>query len=629
MKGLRVRRRIVFVVSCLALLMLAAQTAQAASIAIDSEPGRTNGGVYTTTQLDSSLTYSVVGNTGVPSGTPTCTMTVTGSSPQTAGPSACNAAPFSHVGTPFAPGMRADWAGGVAVSTSTEGVWTFTVQQSVDSVLLSAQQSWSVDNTAPVVNLASTPTLTNDSTPALPYAIVDANPGSSSCAVHPSSYASTPDYQPCGNPYTPATSLADGSYKFYVLHFDATGEFAHQAQASKTFTVDATGPTVTITLPTVNQLFNTSTPSLNISAVDPSPNTGVSSLECRYDSDSFVACNNSAILSPDLDDGAHTLSVRAIDGASNTTIVNRNFRIDTTNPTISLVEVPSPANDNTPTFSFTASDLNPGTSECRVYPFNTTAPAFGACSSASSFTPTALADGQWVMEVRHTDEAGLLGFANDAFTIDTVAPTITITSPQSGQVLETPVPELGLAVADPDPGTGVATFQCAFDNDALLLCGDDGFANRRLSDGAHSLTTRATDNAGNVSTSVVQFSVNSGLGGGSDAGPKPTKASFKRLSAKVRKGKLNLRVRTTLTLPSGVDAATACNGKLRLALRGKLKSKRAKTFSKQLTLKRVGSTCVATATYKLPRAYKGKRFSVTATHSGNTQLGAYKLTGRV
>lgn len=613
------------------LAALAVPAAQAGSISIDDEPNRVNGHVYNSASLSSIFNYRVVGNSAIPAGIASCSMTVVGSSPQSAGPVACNSSPFSHTGTPFAPGNRVNWTGGMPLSTSTEGVWTFTVQHTVDSALISASQSWTIDNTDPVISLASTPSLTNDSTPTLPFSVTDANPGTSYCVIHPASYVSAPNYQSCSNTsYTQPSALVDGSYKFYVRHVDATGEaFTNQAIAQKTFTVDATGPTITITLPTNNQLFNTDTPSINLGAVDPAPNTGVTALECRYDTDSFVDCNNSAITSADLEDGTHTLSVSATDGANNTSIVNRTFRIDTTNPAVDLTEIASPGNDNTPTFNFSVSDVNPGTSECRVYPSGAgSPPPYAACTTSGTFSPAALSDGQWTMEVRHTDEAGNIGFAVDAFTIDTVAPTITIASPQPGQVLETPVPELALSASDPDPGTGVAAFQCAFDADALLLCGDDGFTNRRLSNGAHSLSTKATDNAGNVATTVVQFSVNSSLGSG-DAGPKPTKATFRRLSAKVKKGKLNLRVRTTLTLPQNVDAAAACRGNLRLSLRGKLKSKRAKTFSKRVTLSRAGSTCVADTKFKLPRAFKGKRFAVTATHPGNSQLAAYRLTGRV
>lgn len=624
-------RKLVVVAFVVASFGVFAQSAQAGSITIDNEPGRANGGVYTTVQLSgTSFNYAVIGNSGIPSGTPNCTMTVVGSSSTSAGPVACNSSPFSHSATPFAPGNRANWTGGYPLSTSLEGVWTFTVQHTIDSSPLSVSQSWSVDNTAPVINLASTPSLTNDSTPTLPFAIVDANPGSSYCAIHPSAYASAPSYVLCGSntSYTHSTSLADGSYKFYVNHTDLTGEFSNQNSGQKSFTVDATGPTITVTLPTANQIFNTHTPSINLGAVDPAPNTGVTALDCRYDTDSFVDCNNSAITSANLPDGSHTLSVRATDGASNTTIVNRVFRIDTTIPTIALDAIPSPGNDNTPTFTFTPNDVNPGTSECRVYPLNTTPPAYGACTTATTFTTSALADGQWVVEVRHTDEAGNLGFASDAFTVDTVAPTITILSPQPGQVLETPVPELGLSAGDPDPGTGVATFQCAFDADALLLCGDDGFANRRLANGAHTLSTRATDNAGNVATAVVQFSVDSSLGDGSSL-PSATAAKFKRLSSKVKKGKLRLLIRTTLTLPGGMSATAACNGRVRITVTGRLPRKKRKTFSVSVPLKPQGATCIATGTLSMPRTYKKRKLTPRASFNGNDTLGSFSLVGKL
>lgn len=75
-------RKFAVLLSVLAVLaVLAVPTAQAGSISIDDEPNRVNGHVYNSASLSSTFNYRVVGNSSVPAGIATCSMTVVGSSP--------------------------------------------------------------------------------------------------------------------------------------------------------------------------------------------------------------------------------------------------------------------------------------------------------------------------------------------------------------------------------------------------------------------------------------------------------------------------------------------------------------------------------------------------------------------
>jgi len=110
---------------------------------------------------------------------------------------------------------------------------------------------------------------------------------------------------------------------------------------------------------------------------------------------------------------------------------------------------PDPTNDNTPTFTGTAVDAlsdiasveyQVGTGSWRVWVMATAADgAFDSPSESYTFTIPALADGGYTVQVRATDAASPpnttleADYATDAFTVDTLAPTVDSTSPASGE----------------------------------------------------------------------------------------------------------------------------------------------------------------------------------------------------
>lgn len=383
----------------------------------------------------------------------------------------------------------------------------------------------------------------------------------------------------------------------------------------------AAPPFILITAPTDGSYHRTNVPPLGVTD-DGSSVT----LDCRFDAQAWVDCATelSILTGQTLGEGAHSFSVRGENAGNEVTTVSVSFTIDRTVPTVAIADFGSPTSVSSPSFAFSASDAFPGSSDCRIFLFGGSEPAFAPCTSATTFSSPPLTDGNWVMQVRHTDLAGNAGFDSVSFVVDTVNPTLTIRSPQPNQVLQTSIPELDLSFADPDPGTGVATAQCAFDSDALALCGDDAFSNRRLTDGQHTLHVRVTDGAGNVAEQIVPFSVDTSLGP-----PEATSLTLKRLSKRVKRGKLRLRVRLTATLAKGVDPVAACGGKARIKVTGKLRKKRARSFTKRVALKRSGSTCVATTTFALPRAYKRGFIKGVAVVQGNGSLAAGTARARL
>lgn len=211
-----------------------------------------------------------------------------------------------------------------------------------------------------------------------------------------------------------------------------------------------------------------------------------STFECRVDDAAFEDCTNP--FTPELEDGTYTLEVRAIDGAGNVdaTPASRSFTVDTVAPDTTITGGPEgTTNDNTPTFTFEASE--PGvTFECG---FN------GALNSdcTSPYTSSGIGDGEHTFEVLATDAAGNVevSAASRTFTLDRNPPTTSITSGPSGWTGDS-TPTFGFT--SPEPG---ATFECRVDDAAFEAC-TNPHTTAELTDGDHVFQVRAVDTSGNV-----------------------------------------------------------------------------------------------------------------------------------
>lgn len=383
--------------------------------------------VYAPDDLPSGVSFSATGSTSLP-GVVECRLTVTGQSSVTKDWTACNNAPFSYTSTPQAPANRSDWTGGYAgVSTNTEGVWTLQVRTVVDSVTYSDSLSWKVDNTAPVVDLTSVPALTNDSTPALPFVIIDANPGASSCGVGDSG-VSPPSLVPCVSPYTPVAPLADGPHYLWVYHGDATGNFSHQGYAKAAFTVDTTPPSVSLDAFT--------TPSTSNTQLFTFLATGGGAPECRYflaagSAASWGPCTSGTTFStPSLGDGEYTVEVRSSDTAGNVGIDARNFTIDTTGPTVTI-DSPQAGVLKTakPNPAVSAADPAPGSGVATLLcAYDAETPV--DCED-SAFLAKSLSDGQHTFTAVATDAAGNSSTSAVVFSVDTFVPPSAIALPSA------------------------------------------------------------------------------------------------------------------------------------------------------------------------------------------------------
>ncbi len=335
---------------------------------------------------------------------------------------------------------------------------------------------------------------------------------------------------------------------------------------------------------------------------------------------------------PDFGDGEYKFSVSVNFSPDPPVIEFVTFKRDIVKPVVTIAAPTTPTNDNTPTFSFNVDDENLDTVECALAA-PTTPPAdvstYGPCTTPTSFTPaTPIADGPIAFYVRATDKAGTPGYAAKSIQIDTVAPIITVVSPTPGMTMDSSAPELNFSAIDPAPGTGVVQpIQCRYNVEAFVPC-DAAFTSRTLLDGAYTLGVMATDNAGNTAVSSTPFIVATSLDDIDDP-TTPARVRAKKLSGKVKGSKYRLKLRGSFAVPRGFDPKVACKGRVRFSIKGRLKGKKAKTFTKKPKLKASRRTCVYTATFSIPKGYKRKRLTTRTVFRGNTLFGGFSKTATI
>lgn len=202
----------------------------------------------------------------------------------------------------------------------------------------------------------------------------------------------------------------------------------------------------------------------------------------------------------------HTIIAVVRDKAGNEATATSKFTVDTTNPDIHIVR---PAVDE---FSKTtavtievdysdADNVNPGTLKVLVNGIDRSALfARGSSSATANLPPGMLSDGTVVISASVHDAAGNTGTTESHFVIDTVAPAISLQSPNS--IVNTGAVTIGVAYADERSGVDLSTLRVSLDGQGVtnqLSIGPSeavgGFTG--LGDSSHTVSGSIKDKAGN------------------------------------------------------------------------------------------------------------------------------------
>ena len=253
----------------------------------------------------------------------------------------------------------------LTTATLADGSHTFTVR-AFDTAgnMGSASQTFVVDTTGPTVTITSKPANpTNNKTGTFTFTVSE---GSPQCKLDGGAFA------PCvsGVAYP---NLVDGSHTFTVQSMDALGNIG---SATYTWTIDATGPTVTITSGPPNPT-NMQTPAIGFTVTG-----GAVSITCKTDALPATTCMPPTYTTPALADGSHTVLITALDALGNPGTASVTFVVDTTGPIITFDSVP-PA--NWPVNYF---DIKFHANETATFQCSLNGGAFAACTSGMAITNT-------------------------------------------------------------------------------------------------------------------------------------------------------------------------------------------------------------------------------------------------
>jgi hypothetical protein len=312
------------------------------------------------------------------------------------------------------------------------------------------------------------------------------------------------------------TSTADGTP--VTLKAVATDGAGLQTTASETVTVDNSPPTVSLTSPAPGAALS-GTVALAATAADAgSPVAQVAFLvDGTPVGTSAISPYTTSWSTGTVANGPHTLTAQATDEAGNTTIsapvnVTVSNGSDTTPPTVTWT---APANNavvgGTVTLTANASDDTSVTSV--VFAANGTKVATATSSpyQASWNTTSGYADGTKVtLTATATDSAGFQSTATESVTVDNSPPTVNVTAPTAGAVLSGSVP---LTATAADAGSSVTKVEFLVDGSVVGMSTTSPFGvmwnSATVANGSHTVAARATDGAGNVTTSAgVVVSVN-------------------------------------------------------------------------------------------------------------------------
>jgi hypothetical protein len=281
---------------------------------------------------------------------------------------------------------------------------------------------------------------------------------------------------------------ADGTFTIWHRAIDLAGHAT--PRVSQQLKVDTVAPTNSSAVPV--STWQATALSLALSGSDPTPGSGLAPMQWRVDSGD-IHDGGPAVVDTD---GAHTLETRASDVAGNDSGWRADtVRVDLTDPANTTPAAPA-AWRATPYAVTVTGDDGAGSGIATI-----DVKVDGATVAGPGVTVTG--DGQHTIESRITDAVGhTSGWRADTVKIDSVAPTATLSctggTGWSASVSCTPT-------ADGGP-SGIATLTLATDGGTPAPV-TSGAAAPVTADGAHTITLRAVDGAGNVKTASAQVNV--------------------------------------------------------------------------------------------------------------------------
>lgn len=252
---------------------------------------------------------------------------------------------------------------------------------------------------------------------------------------------------------------------------------------------DNTPPDVAIASPLNNAYLNTPTINVTGTATDSISwinSVSVNGVPAQLTGETFTASNIQ------LTEGTNAITAEAVDAAGNKGTSTTSVILDTIPPKITLEPVPSITNKPQLTIAGKVEDASPIAA--------LTIDGSPATLSNNAFTATInLTEGNNNIAIAATDKAGNTASTITQVFLDTIPPTVIVTSPSNNMPLNTSSITVTGTATDTHSGIGAVTVNGV----SALISADAYTANIQLTEGANPVTVTATDIAGNKSSTTI------------------------------------------------------------------------------------------------------------------------------
>jgi len=289
-----------------------------------------------------------------------------------------------------------------------------------------------------------------------------------------------------------------------------------QVTASVAFNVDTVPPVITILHPTPGSTHGSSAVEYAIQYSDDQA-LDLTSLKISVDGTSVPVTPAAATASGmvTLADGNHTLTASIKDKAGNQASTSSAFSVDTTAPSIHIIQPPPGAIQNVASVQVQVQygdNENINTSSLKIAIDGVDQTSFFAVTStsASALLQGPLGEGSHTITAQIADQTGNVGQTSSTFVVDTIKPVLTIVSP-IGPV-NTVSPSALAQYSDSGTGINPSSVHVFLDGSDVTASFSVGGASvagtfAGLSEGPHQLRVTVADRAGNLADQSVSFLV--------------------------------------------------------------------------------------------------------------------------
>jgi hypothetical protein len=282
---------------------------------------------------------------------------------------------------------------------------------------------------------------------------------------------------------------AEGTTNLTAVVSDFAG---NTASTSRTIRLDTSPPSLSVSVPPANGLNSWHISPFTLSGSGSDTTSGLASMKYRLDGGAWISAATC-----DAPEGVHGIEFQASDVAGNRVTISNTFSLDMTPPSMT-VSVPTVDGSNgwyiSPvTLTNTTVDTLSGVFRDRHRVDG------GAWEDGPSAT---VSDGIHVVDFQTSDLAGNQTLESHPLSVDTTPPTVIVTLPPPQGAAGWYTGSLEFSAEAIDALSGVQDIAYSLDGGLTWQAGP-----LSLVEGRYTITTRVTDRAGNVSTSMDSVDV--------------------------------------------------------------------------------------------------------------------------